>query len=115
MAQGFALALLLAGFHRRGRYVLAEQHLHGLWKAGIEIFAHEINCGAAAIFILIKPDMPANGHVMADPFQLRAGALQLLTAGFEKGREVGLLGLLKLLGSERDKTWRCNHFQSITI
>ena len=92
---------------------MPKQHLHGFRKACVEIFLHEVNGFAARIFILVEPGVAAYGDMVIDPFQLRAGALQLFTAGFEEGGKVGVLGGVELGAGEGDEIRRCNHFQSV--
>ena len=91
-------------FRRRGNYVLPEEHLHGVLKAGIIIFAHKINRGTAMLLILVEELVAAYGDVVVGPFQLRAGAFQLLATGFEEGGEVGVLGVMELLECEGNKS-----------
>jgi len=66
--------------------------LHGILKTSVEIFPHEVNRGAAFVFVVVEPGVTANRYMSAGPFQLRAGASQCFAAGFEEGGEVGVLG-----------------------
>jgi len=91
-----------AWFHRFGRYVLTQQHLYGVLKAGVIIFLDEVNRSAALLLVLVEELVTAYGDVMVSPFQLRAGAPQLLSAGFEENGEVGVLGVVELLRCEGD-------------
>ena len=100
--RALAFPLLLAGLYRRGRYVMAEQHLYGILKAGVKIFTHEIYCRAAFVCIMIKPGVAADCDVAVYPFKLRAGAPQCFAAGFEEGGEIGLLGGVELFLGEGD-------------
>jgi len=58
---------VLTRFHRRGRYVLAQEHLHGIRKAGVKIFAHKVNGCAAFVFVLVEPGVPAYSDVVVSP------------------------------------------------
>jgi len=100
--EGLALPLLLARLHWRGRYVLSKQHLHGVLKAGVEIFAHEVDGGAALVVVVVEPSVAADGDVAAGPFKLRAGAPQCFAAGLEEGGEIGLFGGVELVLGEGD-------------
>jgi len=77
--------------------------LDGIGKASVVILANEVNGGAAPLLVLIEELIAADGDVVIGPFQLRSGALQLLTADFEEGGKVGVLGVVELLGREGNK------------
>ena len=101
-------AFVLAGFYRGSGDVLPQQQLNRVREVRVEIFLDEIYRRAAFLQILIIELMAADGDVVIGPFLLRAGALQLLATGFEKGGEVGVLGVVELGGGEGDVGWDKN-------
>ena len=78
--------------------------MHSILETDIEVFFDEVYRCAALALVLIEELMPAYGNMVVNPFQLRAGAPQLFTAGFQESGEVGVLGGVELVLGKGDKS-----------